>query len=124
MLLCSEGVGVKIINGGVAPIKTWSDYVEIESELFHGVLMPEGYVLMQYTGLNDKNGKEIYEGDIVKTPWDEEKVVTYGVQYVNAYEGMGFNLWGFEGRRPGAERLSNKLEVIGNIFGRNLKCKI
>lgn len=67
----------------------------------------------QYTGLLDKNGKEIYEGDIVEGVWRGKNIDKDVFGVVDFTEGMFGIVNTIDGDSYSLNRLS--VEVVGNI---------
>ena len=92
----------------------YEDYGTKDKPLWENVFDATVFV-QQYTGLKDKNGKDIYEGDLLLSAFYRDKENPVEVSWGN--ENNGWNVNHRNGQKGPLFKIHQQsYEVIGNIF--------
>lgn len=103
-------------TGEVFTFTDWNMAEYDEDGMYNSAKYPSRFKIMQYTGLKDKNGKEIYEGDIVCDRWANFYTPIFRNGIYMAYNVKDLHLTKQEPSTQFNVIWKNGCEVIGNIY--------
>ncbi len=126
----------KIINAGIPVDGRWIEGSLVqtprlsrilkwdEDRIFYHEENVDPSTVGQYTGLKDKAGTRIFEGDIVEAVYGSDNEITGGFDGIWAgpvfHEGCSFNIDASEEYKPSLQNICiEEIEITGNIHDKD-----